>query len=586
MDEKGGLYAGGKTAVKNTTGKGKSKSKSKKTALVFVVLVVAFIVIFIGMSGLPSLMIGAIDYNLQDALGFTDTTAILENQAEYVTAEMLALGEVPSGYAGDLAAHNLAVGQVTARGDFVRTDVYLAELDSPEYDGDANIVAAAGEFYRNGNPGKGELAVLFGDQLVSAGEFVAVVESSPEMYAAYAEAADISARYYYGEDVNAAYQDLGVVRGAFNSWTATGDAEKDAESFKETLAQVLDSGSTVTMNGYGKIVYKTTCYNEDTHATYECEEEKELKFSKNASGDGIISGLANESIGSNATEKAVELLNGAVSSSEPYLAANAFMAIEEPIQRARINGDGPVNELMNTISRGTVEEVKDAEGNVTETINHKSILETKNFVAAVSGGNYSVAEAAEFSRDRVLKSTGQIESDTQQSTMKGIINSTVINTDGKQKSSLGVKIQSNENKPDANTLEKAKDDIELGLVEKNSSTFQSEVGGNRIVEGGAFISSFLNQRAIGAMPSDEAAVLAYQERVDEVLARRAAAERATKSPLDASSRYTWLGSILHNFATTMLRHAGESGPEQFFGVVGDLITGAVSSDAAAAGEGA
>ena len=87
----------------------------------------------------------------------------------------------------------------------------------------------------------------------------------------------------------------------------------------------------------------------------------------------------------------------------------------------------------------------------------------------------------------------------------------------------------------------------------------SQVGGNRIVEGGSFISNTINMHVIAAMPSDNSTVLAYNREARTEVERIAAAERATKSPFDISSPYTFMGSIAYKLASAMIQSVGSKG---------------------------
>ena len=114
------------------------------------------------------------------------------------------------------------------------------------------------------------------------------------------------------------------------------------------------------------------------------------------------------------------------------------------------------------------------------------------------------------------------------------------------------------------------------ISEKNSTLFQSVIGANRVLEGGSFISNTLNKKAIGAMPSDAATVAAYQVEVDKAVARKEEAERATLSPFDISSPNTFLGSIVHGLATTILGSYRSGGSSLISAVT---TAGSTTSDA-------
>lgn len=509
--EGGGLFSG---SGRENDSKKKSAFKKLKIAKIAAAVSIVGLTIGVGvvMVGVPTYLIGNLDYNLQDALGFSGTVAVLEEQAEYVTDEQLSNGEVPEGYANDLAAAGIQVGQVTMAGDFVPTNRYIANIE------ELNEIAAIGSGYR-ANGSEGELAVLFDGNLVEAGDFVAAVESNPKMYAAFSEAANISAKFYYSDNVNKIFDSMGLKRYAFHNWEATGDSEQDQKNYEEIMKSILDGESSVAGAG-------------------DCDDAggcgTEITFTKNDASD-IISDAKSLSGGS-----AAQLLNSAVSSEEPYRAAAAFMAIEEPIQRTRIDGDGPANEVMTTLNKKLTIAYTDVETG--ETVKKRSsIIETPNFVAAVADGEFSSNEALNFSRDRVLKATGADDN--------WVIGHTAVSSDARKKSDMAVGASVGSTK-----LDNARSSLSIAISESNSDLFTSIVGGNRVVEGGSFLSNTINLRALGAMPSDEQTVAEYSKEVDTVLARKAEAERATKSPFDISSPYTFMGGIVRGFANTMVKN--------------------------------
>ena len=516
----GGLAAGltkGAVATGLFSGKGRDLSGGMKklnkakvikasagVGILLLLLIVPFIVV-----GTPIFLIGNMDYNLMKSLGFTDTVGVLEEQAGYVTGEQLANGEVPARYAADLAKVGIQVGQVTVAGDFIPTNKYIANIE------ELDDIAAIGSGYQT-NGAEGELAVLFDNKVISAADFVAAIESDPKMYMAFTEGADISARYYYSEDVDKTYSAMGLKRWSFQAWQATGNAKVDQNSYDEILKSVLDVEST-TEGGYG------------------CDEEGCYSANLTGDADEILDEF------SDPDESAAQLLNSAISSEESYRSASAFMAIEEPLQRTRINGDGPANEVMNTLNDDSIK-VTYVDVNTGEEITSgKSIIETPNFVAAASDGGFNKEEAANFSRDRVIKLT-EID--------PWIVGDTVIATDGRKKSEIGVG-SFFESIVDLSVTESS---VQIALSDTNSNLYTSIVGGNRIVEGGAFLSNMINQHAIGAMPSDGRTVAEYSQEVDKIAARKAEAERATKSPFDITSPNTFMGSIAHGMANMMVQN--------------------------------
>ena len=529
--------------------KGGKKNFAKIAIAAPMLAIVGIGVAIIAVLGAPVLLLGGIDMGLQDAGGFLETQAILEKQAEYVTGELLSSGNVPDDYAKDLVAQGIEVGQVTAAGDFVQTNRFIADLGQPKE------VAGIGEYYNNIS---GALSVRFNGQIVSADNFVAAVESNPKMYAAYSEAADISARYYYSNDVNKIFkEELNVSRNNFATWKDTGNSEENQKQFNEIVAKAINKNSKVGVAGY---------------IDGGSDDSQTLESGLSGDASSIIKSVAENTTGDRSTAKAAQLLNTAISSSEPYKATSAFVVIEDGIQKTRLQDDGPANEIMNMLNEKIEVTYRDVTTGETKTIK-KSILETQNFGAAVGGGGYSREEAANYSRDRVL-----ITTDSSGNT--DIIEDTSIASDGQKSSKSVLQIGWGE-AADTATLGKAESAVSMAITQNNSDLLTSEVGGNRIVEGSSFTSSIVNQRALGAMPSDSETNAAYHREVDEILARQAEADRATRSPFDISSSNTFLGSIVHSSVKSIFRNrastSGETSVTSTIGVLADLTSQSTNS---------
>lgn len=566
--------AGGfRTFVGGKGGKGKGllggKFKAAKASLAAVlVLGLGLIVVAAVVLTTPIFTIGHLDFNLQDALGFTKTSGILQKLATRIIEKKLSKGEVPSALANDLAEHGINVGQVTANGDFVRTDKFIANVEN------LKDVASLGHYEIA--PSEGELAILYDGKVITADEFVATVESDMRMFADYTEALDISARYYYSDDVEKVYEQMGLSRGIFADWKDLGDAEQNKEKFNEMMEEALSNNSDLVLNAFTDSSGESTSrlhinhgliarpdegsnspldnvpFEDTTDVTADSSDENngvEMDISDSDSAESIIHDVAQETKGASATSKAAQLLNAAISAGEPYLAASAFVGIESPIQQARIEGTGPVNELMNMLNvESTVTYTNIVSGEVES--KKSSILTTGNFVAAVSGGKFSMAEAANFSRDRANLATSMDDD--------GIIRQTVISTDGQKKSSILMPISFGDS-ANEDQLMVLTDSVSMAMIDKNSDLIKSQVGGNRIVEGGSFLSNMINSHVIGAMPSDEATIATYNREARTEMERLAAAERATKSPFDISSPYTFMGSIAHGFANAMIQSGSKGG---------------------------
>ena len=737
-----GLYSktnggGGKGAKK------KSEAKKLVPIFIFIILLMAVPTMLLS-SNIPLFLIGHIDFNLMDSLGFTSTGAILEKQGSFVVQEALQKGKVPDAFANDLASHGIEVGQISSTGDFVRTNVYLADLSSPE-----DQVASIGDAQRNGS--SGELAVRFKDKIISASNFVAAIESDPEMYGEYSDTLNIETKFFYSDQVNDVYKDLGASRNSFGDWQRTGDKKADQESFDELLTQALDGDSDMFVNGYkkkeksddseeedgaeeddneveaksgvdtefadgnigapimslaakkktngsstgsketdstdkqgnnvdnytllegykfltfygpsaeenggnaglnadesinnnmladgqaahdtrdggalniGDVVYIETTADSNAEGSYangkyyliadeggethggdgwdidifanetesrlrevpygEFGSPKVYKVASGVSWDeylekyhdatggsvqvGTPSGCSNGGVvegeegftvnvkcdantvvrqvgehttGAQATEKAAQLLNVAISATEPYKAVKVFSTIEEVLQRARINGDGPIDEMMKTLDQEAETTYMDTSTGEEVTVK-RSILADHNFSSAISRGNYDRKEAQNFQRDRFLYATGVANDE--------VIHNTTLATNGQKKSNAVLEIKKGDS-ADTNTLSKFANSLSIAVSQKSSELFRGIVGANRGISGGSSLLNTINSRVVGGMPSDAATIAEYHREADKVLARRAEAERATKSPFDITSRNTFLGSIVHNMASLMI----------------------------------
>lgn len=614
----GGLYKNGASIKKqeeeagrlNYTGKGRDSKKkgplggrfkiSKLSLGAIIVMVVAVGGGAIATLGSPMFAIGHLDFNLQDSLGFTKTAGILQKQASYVVQEDLAKGEVPMALASDFARHGIDVGQVTVSGDFVRTNVYIADVDK------LKDLATLGHY--EVAPSDGELAVLYDGEVIVANDFVKTIQSNLKLFADYTEALDITAKYYYSDEVEQVYKDMGLSRSVFHEWVDTGDQEKNKEQFEKLLEKALDNKSDLVTSAYnagateetararfknrlispapseaspddlyqdpttGEIYDSKTGQkvrpgaNDQTDVTADDEATpdstpdsdggtanqgswQDVDLSNGDEASTIIQDVANSVTGANANEKAAQLLNAAISAGEPYLAASAFIGIESPIQQARIEGTGPVNELMNALY--TEKNVTYTDINTGKSVTEKrSILTTDNFVAAVSGGKFSKAKAMSFARDRALVATNMND--------YGVIRLTSVASNGQDRSSLLMPVGIGDS-ANADELMVLDDSVDKALVADNYELWPSLVGGNRAVEGGAFLSNTINSHVIGAVPSDEATIAAYNREANVEVARMAAAERATKSPFDISSPHTFMGNIVHGLANAMIRSGGAGG---------------------------
>ena len=616
------------------TGKGLNKIKKglgkHKIAKVSAGAVVALVLGVVGVGaafiGGAQFTIGSLDFNMMDAFGYLGTVTILEKIAKNIIKEWLENGKLSDFLCDKLASQNFMVGQLTANGDFVRTNTYIADADK------LKDLAVLGNFQVNDSLEKeGELAILYnGERVIAASDFLETLEDNPEIRAKLEVALELGALYYYGDDAKKVFQESGAKKDLFKGWEDQHDPNKNEIEFYDILKHGINGVSDLVLG----MVYNAMGVDSDGNETSPeptTNSVSGLTGGAFANGKEIVDAVndntKDDDSKKNATYKTGQLLTQAISSGEPYLGVASFMAVEEVIQRTRITpNETPVNELLNYMQRQ--KEIEFTNILTGEKVKTKdSILTTPNFAASVSNGRLSQEEAINFNRDRgvlgvriseltdsengefldsLSKDMVRIDDDTKKAlkfgdvddnsdyetddkkNIKNIIKDTRIESSGKEDSKIALFTGEN-NDPNRNWLDRLEDSMQKSMIDPNTKILQSTYGGNRTTEGGAFLSNMINTYSSGAMWSDSDRIKEYHAEVKEELAKKAEAQRAIKSPFDITSPYTFLGSIAHSLSNAMIRNgiASKSGVGgsvigTFADVTGDSI-GELFADATADG---
>ncbi|MBR2543236.1 hypothetical protein IKF03_01375 [Candidatus Saccharibacteria bacterium] len=554
----------------NITGKNKNKKVAMAVGATVMIVIIIAVAAAALLFAIPIAVMATIDYGLQRALGFDETSAVIEKQAEYVVASQLKRGYFNETLAADFEKHGVEVGQTTLVGEFVRTNNYSAELETE--------VASDGVFYDHST---GELAMRFEGEIIVADDFVAKVESNPRLYAAFALATDMTSRFYYSDDVNKVYKEFGLSRNNFASWKTTGSIEGDQEQFEKIFDRIIRKVSSVGLNGCDEdCKYDGEKIDEECAAAFKQQTGKDATIedcpcktrsftteerTDANSGAALATMIGGNVQGERATEKAVSLLNTAVSANEPYIAAATFSTLEEGLNVARIDSEHSdlVDPLLNTFTQVNTVTVTDVKTGANKTTTN-SLIRTPNFLATVLNRSYSVSEAADYSRDRILEMSGGAATD--------IINRTTMATNANKRFNVLIRMKEKGN-TDERVL-RASNSLATTFYDDTYELTKSTIGGERTPMGGSFLSNNINSRVLAAAPSDAEAVLGYKEVVDEVFARRAAADRATLSPFDISSKHTFLGSLAHKFGVIAVQNFARSGSSAgtgLFNSVADLF---------------
>lgn len=515
-------------------GKDDSKQGSKRAKIVkYAVPVVIILMIFAAgafLNSMSPILLYQIQHGLLDTSGATVFDLIGQDEMALLSGVAMKDGKVAKNYADDLAKVGIEVGQLTAAGDFVQTNTYIAGL------GEDKEVAALNDNYQ-AEQKSGELVVRFEGDIINASDFATAVDSNPRLAAAYAEGANFMSYVTYSRSGREILE--GMVKNFgynFAGWEEKASEEENHEQFLEMLASALEVDSDLLASGYNR-------------------EDQEGSFTAEFSGDAesVVDYVAKKTtslIGEeDATNRGIELLNSIAAANEPYRAAAAFAAAMEIIERAEIYGEPVVNEftrVLAEVNTVTIEDVSTHE----EVQTTGSILDSANFSATVSGGGFSQEEAANFSLDSSLKATDFDSSD--------LISETRMSTEGRERSHsvLGIDLGFKANKE---VLANTTDTVSMAIFDDTSETYSSVIGANYTSSGGPAVVNRLGTGILGALPSDTETVQAYNREAKDLIDKRIAVERATKSPFDISSRYTFLGSIAHNLASTILNNYSKIG---------------------------
>ena len=588
---KTGFYNGNK---KNGGKKKFNKQLLKSATAIITIFCVIVFAVFVLVFSVPIVMMATIDYKLQENTGWETTYLTLERLAEHINAEWMSKGKIGSEFAADLENNGIMVGQIAANGEFVRTNTFIADLGIPKE------VASTGAMFSNeafdvslGEQKDGQLVIKYDNEIISSENLISKLDSDPKMYLAYSAALDMAGRYYYSDEVTELYNMYGLSRNSFASWQRTGNKEVDDANFRKLLTRTIGDSDRVGLNGldydWYELCGKDQGTNDDCERTVrsegECEWDECLPiysstcdgdldgcaivgykdvFKNNSLQSGIsdfgeggelISGVAEGTLINEdkamADKRSASLLAQAVNAQLPISATKFFVALEELLNRARADGDGPVNEFLNLISQKGKAVVTDVETNETLETN-KALLNTNNFLATVSdNARYSLREARNLSRDSVNNIANNLAGfDIDDET----INKTATSSIGSRQTNLLITMRHEDS---ASSLPQATNTINNTFFNDPISIMTSEIGGNMIPMGAMYWSNTINQNVLSAMPANSNENVRYQEQAQSLLEKRKEAEREVLSPLDASSPNTFLGSIISGFGSALLKSYGE-----------------------------
>ena len=376
------------------------------------------------------------------------------------------------------------------------------------------------------------LALKMGEKIVTAENFAREVNADVQLYNAFNNATYSRAAYYYDDAASEVFKKIGTNR---NNYTAEDD-------FIEVVNELMGEGNDIDVNNV-ELVEKQ---NEQGEKYYEYETVGGEAAATTASNFVTTVGNKNTASSSNlATLNAADTLNVADTIAKEQKSSLLFVAFMENISKMKA-GDGnesKINETMNYLYQETESTVVDVETGEIKTVKG-SMMEAPSLYAVLSGEKVDTQATSNYSSDRVLKTVeNQLGATAGDETLLG----TVTSVAGKIKGSIGRFLNRGTEGASVATLNTVTPTIENSLVKNNFESIGGIAGGEMLVEGAVNVGRALAQ-ASGATAGDSNAIQEYARLNNAVLAMDAAADRLNRSPLDITSKNTFLGAIVYKLA--------------------------------------
>lgn len=438
-------------------------------------------------------------------------------------------------------------------------------------------------------------SVQYDGKIIRASSFSSELKKNLGLYDAFTSATYSRAAYYYDDDAKAAFEQMGISRDNFY-----GD-----ESFEEVMEKIMGEGSNITVtNGETeKFIEKKESETDNTeNATNDTDKDNEETPTDNdnaedtsedqdnddtdnstddATDDATDDGERNDdcrdtnegrecdktkaeiklrtatefvsdvgrqnkaSSSGEATINAADTLAVADSITQEQRSARFYSAIMENISKmkAGYGNEAKLNEAMNFLYTEATTEVVDVEtGELVKKTG--TMLESPSLYAILSGDKLNVEKVSNYSAERILKTLENKSSDFADF---GTLSSTIAAANDK-KGKIG-RWMTGTAGADIDDLSVVTPTISSSLVDNSFKTIKGIDGGELLVQGAVNVSSTLALRS-GATVGDSDSVEKYAKLTQTILALDAEVDRMKRSPLDITSKNTFLGSIMYKFAVS------------------------------------
>lgn len=490
------------------TNKKKKKINGKKSLGVILLVVVIFaaaVVLFGSGQVMPTLMLD----NMIDATNMQGADNIESNML--VFQQCLYNGKVPEERAKILKENNVLVGYIDDTGKFVE----------------------------NAESGKSSVLKMK-DKIISANDFIKEINDNKntELYKAFKESIYNGAMDYFDEAAEKVFEEIGTSRNNYDRET----------NFEDTVNEVLGKGSDIDINTVS-LVEKTRQNKKtgETETYYDYEKNGE-DVNSNNEGQVLISEVSDKNLAKNSTDatlNSADALTVADTMSKEQRSSLFFAVLMENVSKMKAGegNDAKVSDLMNYLYKKSEIEVVDVKtGEVKKVVG--SPMDSPSLYAILTGKKVNEDEVKNYSNERILKT---VENQLGVNQATNSINGTVASSSNKTTGSIGRLISEKMEQASTAVLDLTSPTMNNSLHNNSIEDIKGVAAGEFLAEGAVNLGRKLASTS-GATAGDEEAILAYSNLNSAILALDAEVDRMERSPFDITSKNTFLGTIIYNFA--------------------------------------
>ena len=209
--------------------------------------------------------------------------------------------------------------------------------------------------------------------------------------------------------------------------------------------------------------------------------------------------------------------------------------------KAGEGNESNINDALNFFYDSATTEVVDTEtGEIIELTG--APVDSPSLYAILSGEKVDTEKVKNFSTDRINDLIKNKLGESGATT-----SGTVASTSPKVKGTIGRFINSGASGSNLEVLKSSEPIINSSLVDNSYSTTKGINAGEMLVEGAINVGKELAKKS-GGSAGDAAAVVTYLKLNSEIARMDAKVDRMNRSPFDITSKNTFLGSIVYNFA--------------------------------------